>query len=338
MRKKYVEFLSDAWQQVHLPRKTGAPTVVSLFAGCGGSSLGYQIAGFSELLAVEWDAHAVEHLKLNFPSMRVWHGDIANLSVEECLDITKMAAGELSLLDGSPPCQGFSTTGKRDDNDPRNMLFKEYVRLLRGLRPRAFVMENVTGLIKGKMKLVFSEIFKELRESGYVVQVAVMKASHYGVPQARERVIFLGARSDLNIVPTFPEPLPYIVSAANALYGADTSGTKELSDSGKALWRETFPGKNASDSMKIQSYWNTIKLHPDKPSPTLCKTNTGASFFHWRFPRSVSIGEAKRLQSFPDEYNFFGSFTEQWARIGNSVPPLLMTAIAKHLRSINGLL
>ena len=97
--------------------------MISLFAGCGGSSLGYSMAGYRELLAVEWDDHAVETFKLNFPDVPVWHGDIAELSVEECLRLAGLRPGQLDVLDGSPPCQGFSTAGKRKIDDGRNQLF-----------------------------------------------------------------------------------------------------------------------------------------------------------------------------------------------------------------------
>ena len=125
------------------------------------------MAGYRELLAVEWDDNAVATFRLNFPGVPVHHGDIARLSVADCLRLAAIAPGELDVLDGSPPCQGFSTAGKRDLHDPRNDLFREYVRLLRGLRPRALVMENVSGMVKGRMKLVFADILRELKGSGY---------------------------------------------------------------------------------------------------------------------------------------------------------------------------
>ncbi len=129
--------------------------------------------------------------------MPVFHGNIAKLSVEECLRITGLQPGELDVLDGSPPCQGFSTAGKRKMNDGRNQLFREYVRLLRGLRPKILVMENVSGMVKGKMKLIFAEILRELKASGYHVSARLMNAMHYGVPQSRQRMIFIGVREDL---------------------------------------------------------------------------------------------------------------------------------------------
>ena len=171
--------------------------MISLFAGCGGSSLGYSMAGYRELLAVEWDDHAVETFKLNFPEVPVWHGDIAKLSIEECLRITGLQPGELDVLDGSPPCQGFSTAGKRKMDDGRNQLFREYVRLLRGLEPKVFVMENVRGTVLGRMKLIFAEIMRELKASGYKVSARLMNAMYFGVPQSRQRMIFIGIREDL---------------------------------------------------------------------------------------------------------------------------------------------
>ena len=193
----YLAFLEACWQEHKKPRAADAPTVISLFAGCGGSSLGYSMAGFRELLAVEWDGHAVATFKANFPDVPVYHGDIAKLSVEEILRTTGLQPGELDVLDGSPPCQGFSTAGRRKMDDGRNQLFREYIRLLRGLQPKVLVMENVSGMVKGKMKLIFVEILRELKDSGYHVSARLMNAMYYGVPQSRQRMIFVGVRQDL---------------------------------------------------------------------------------------------------------------------------------------------
>ena len=193
----YPAHLEACWREHLQPRAEDAPTVISLFAGCGGSSLGYSMAGYRELLAVEWDDHAVATFKLNFPEVPVYHGNIAKLSVEECLRLAGIGPGELDVLDGSPPCQGFSTAGKRRMDDGRNTLFREYVRLLRGLRPKILIMENVSGMVKGKMKLIFAEILKELKESGYHVSARLMNAMYYGVPQSRQRMIFVGVREDI---------------------------------------------------------------------------------------------------------------------------------------------
>lgn len=182
----YPAYLEAAWKEHLQPKPDNAPTVISTFAGCGGSSLGYSMAGYHELLAVEWDDNAVETFKLNFPDVPVYHGDIAKLSVDECLRLAGIKEGELDILDGSPPCQGFSTAGKRNFSDDRNQLFREYVRLLRGLKPKVFVMENVSGMVKGIMKIIFAEILRELKASGYQVSARLLNAMYFGVPQSRQ--------------------------------------------------------------------------------------------------------------------------------------------------------
>ena len=118
--------MSEVWFQM-----VDKPTVISTFAGCGGSSLGYRLAGFRELLAVEWDDNAVATFKMNFPDVPVYHGDIARLTGAECMNLAGgIKPRELDVLDGSPPCQGFSTAGKRKFDDPRNSLFREFARLI----------------------------------------------------------------------------------------------------------------------------------------------------------------------------------------------------------------
>ncbi len=194
----YLEILESAWQDHLAPRDENAPTFISIFAGGGGSSLGYSMAGYRELLAVEWDRNAVITFKLNFPDIPVYQDDIAKLSVRECMELAGLSEpGQLDLLDGSPPCQGVSTAGKRLLNDPRNQLFREFVRLLCGLKLKVFVMENVSGLIKGKMKLLFAEIMRELKASGYQVRCKLMNTMYFHVPQSRERLIWIGIRNDL---------------------------------------------------------------------------------------------------------------------------------------------
>jgi len=179
-------------------------TVVSTFSGAGGSSLGYQLAGGKVLLAVEWDDNAVATYRLNFKDTPIYHGDIGKLTVEECCELAGVQPRELDILDGSPPCQGFSTAGKRDFGDDRNQLFREFVRLLQGLQPKVFVMENVSGMVKGKMKLIFVECLRELKASGYKVKAKVLNAMYFNVPQSRQRLIFVGVREDLGIEPGHP--------------------------------------------------------------------------------------------------------------------------------------
>jgi DNA (cytosine-5)-methyltransferase 1 len=333
-RNEYLAILDDAWQKHLAPRQDNAPTVISAFAGCGGSSLGYSFAGYRELLAVEWDDNAVETFKLNFSDVPVYHGDIAKLSVEQVLEMTGLKPGELDVFDGSPPCQGFSTAGKRVMDDPRNQLFREYVRLLQGLQPKVFVMENVSGMVKGKMKLVFVEILKELKACGYRVKACLLNAKFFNVPQSRERMIFIGVRDDLAIEPSHPKAVSQPTAIGQAVVGADVSGCPPFNDKYAQLWDLVPRGGNASDVIGT-GYSNCLKPNPNRPAPTLPKTQTGRGFAtiaHWDEKRALSIGEAKRAGSFPDQFQFIGEYSERWARIGNSVPPLLMNAIAGHIR------
>lgn len=364
----YPAYLEAAWQEHLQPKPDNAPTVISLFAGCGGSSLGYSMAGFRELLAVEWDDNAVETFKLNFPDVPVYHGDIAKISVDECLQMTGLKIGELDILDGSPPCQGFSTAGKRQLDDPRNQLFREYVRLLRGLRPKVFVMENVGGMVKGIMKLVFVEILKELKASGYKVSARLLNAMYFGVPQSRQRVIFIGVREDLGIEPSHPEAENLPIPVKNVLPGCLATRSQDINpyissdkpaaticktSSGYSVLRDSFtipksytewssklkPGQTVSDIHPKRFGFNMIKLDNNKPSPTVTKTHTPAvGLLHPDIDRFLTISEVKLLSSFPDGFFFIGGTTEfnqrslAWMRIGNSVPPLFMRSIANCIR------
>ena len=322
-----------AWEQHLAPRAPDAPTVISLFAGCGGSSLGYSMAGYRELLAVEWDDNAVETFRLNFPDVPMHHGDIAALSVEQCLQLTGLQPGQLDVLDGSPPCQGFSTAGKRMMHDSRNSLFREYVRLLRGLQPRAFIMENVSGMVKGKMKLIFVEILKELKASGYRVSARLMNAMYFNVPQSRERMIFVGVRKDLGIEPSHPTACARPSPVRTALDGvSNATFNRPLAAVATIIWNSIRPGQNGT-KYRANYYMNSVKVDPGRPAPTIPKIVSGTGgHMHWQERRSLTIQEIQRIASFPDCMRFVGKYEEQYARIGNSVPPLFMRAIAEHMR------
>ncbi len=329
----YKQILDDAWA-LHLePRKPDAPTVISTFAGSGGSSLGYSMAGFNELLAVEWDNNAVETLRLNFPDLRIYHGDIAKLSVDQCLEMADIQPGELDIFDGSPPCQGFSTAGKRILNDPRNQLFREYVRLLQGLQPKVFVMENVSGMVKGKMKLVFAEIMKELKASGYKVSARLMNAMYFNVPQSRQRMIFIGVRDDLGVEPGHPGASSKAIPAKNAIEGCNVRlVAPDWRPFNLNLWKSQKIGQSGRDG----KYFNHIRMDFSKPSPTIpksCVFGGFAGLSHYKDPRSLTLGELARLGAYPDEFSFVGNYESGLERIGNSVPPLFMKAIAEHIRA-----
>jgi DNA (cytosine-5)-methyltransferase 1 len=312
------------------------PTVISTFAGCGGSSLGYQMAGFKELLAVEWDNNAVETFKLNFPDVPVYHGDIGKLSSEKCMELAGIEPGELDVFDGSPPCQGFSTAGKRKFDDPRNSLFKEYARLLNDLQPKVFVMENVTGMVKGVMKQAYLQIMKTLRECGYKAKGQVLNAMYYNVPQSRERVIVVGVRNDLGIEPSHPKPESRPVTVRAAFDGVPVEDVPQITGKVIASFLPKVPQGGSMATLAGYGQDNLIRPRWDMPSKSIRKdaalTGYGC-FIHPDEDRFLSIGEYKRLQSFPDIFKMAGTYIEKKNRIGNSVPPNLMKAIATHVKT-----
>lgn len=321
----YPAHLEMMWQRAIAPREPNAPKVISTFAGGGGSLTGYMMAGYDDILAVEWDDNAVETLRLNWPDLDIYHGDIAKLTVEEVLKRTGLAVGELDLLDGSPPCQGFSTAGKRMMDDPRNQLFREYVRLLRGVQPKVFVMENVSGMVKGKMKLVFVEILKELKASGYKVKACLLNAKYFHVPQSRERMIFIGVRDDLGAEPSHPAGESGGIIVKDALRNSGHVDSPALSALYQQYWLAAPVGGVVGKLTQAR------KLNPNQVAATLVKSEGNGAPYHHVECRAISTNERKRLASFPDIYTFTSreSATE---RIGNSVPPLFMEAIARHIR------
>jgi DNA (cytosine-5)-methyltransferase 1 len=330
-RSSYATVLEEAWARHLAPRAPDAPTVVSLFAGCGGSSLGYSMAGYREVLAVEWNANAAAAFRLNFPAVPLYAGDIAGLTAEQATELAEAEPGMLDVLDGSPPCQGFSTAGRRRLEDPRNDLFREYARLLQGLRPRAFVMENVAGLVKGKMRLVFAECLRALKACGYRVSVRLMDAAYFGVPQHRARMIFVGVRDDLPALPSHPKARQAVLPAGDVIRSPSLDITdRQLAD---AAIRPTWQMHRVLTGLERRRHFGLVRLKANRPAPTIQRDagNSTTGMVHPVQLRKLTIPEIKRLSSYPDAFRLAGTYREQWACVGNSVPPLFMEAIARHI-------
>jgi DNA (cytosine-5)-methyltransferase 1 len=203
--------------------------VISTFAGCGGSSLGYRMAGFKVLWASEFVDAARVVYEANAAKGTVVDGrDIRKVDPLAVLKTVGLKPGELDVLDGSPPCASFSTAGKRaehwgqskkysDKVQRTDDLFFEFVRFLKAMQPKAFVAENVSGLVKGTAKGYFLEILAAMKAAGYRVEARLLDAQWLGVPQTRQRIIFVGTRVDLKVNPAFPKPLPYRYSVRDAI-------------------------------------------------------------------------------------------------------------------------
>jgi DNA (cytosine-5)-methyltransferase 1 len=334
------------------------PTVISTFAGGGGSSLGWRMAGFRVLWASEFDEHQAMAYSLNKnPGTVLDRRDIRGVSAEEVMDAAGLSPGELDVLDGSPPCQTFSTAGRRQMNDERSDLFFEYVRLLRALRPKAFVAENVSGMVKGVAKGMFKIILRELKDSGYVVSARVLDAQWLGVPQVRNRVIFVGARDDLGTKPAHPVPFQYRYSVSEACpwllgtrEGHENAGVEMQFNNGpSATVRTTDQGQKfavpaidteiipVAPSRQGMSTYGRRQINICDASPTITIASPGNDT---PVPtcsgerRKFTIAELKRICSFPDDFDMGDlSYAKRWAVMGNAVPPLMMRAIAETVRN-----
>lgn len=292
------------------------------------------MAGYRELLAVEWDDHAAAMFRANLPDVPLHHGDIAELDP----GVLDLPAGELDVLDGSPPCQGFSLIGNQRSGDERNELFREYVRLLEAWQPKAFVMENVPGLVVGKMRVTFVEILSALKEAGYVVTVRKVTMSYFRVPQARHRLLFLGVRADLGARPPVLRPVSAPLTVRDAWVGLSDPGMVPVMLGAKTPRLASLmpPGRNGAyvlqRSGRKRSWYGLQRLRFDQPSLVILKTfrnGGGGAFLHPTENRYLGSRELTRVQSFPDEYDWGQSSYEQiHARVGNSVPPLFMRHVA----------
>lgn len=309
-------------------------TVASTFSGCGGSCLGYRMAGFKVVWANEFVEEARASYTPNHPTTKLDPRDIRHVDPQDILRTTGLKKGELDLFDGSPPCQSFSTAGKREkgwgkvadhadgSKQVSDDLFFEYARLLKGLQPKVFVAENVSGLVKGTAKGYFKLILTELKACGYRVEARVLDASWLGVPQARQRVIFMGVREDLGLGPVFPEPRQPVYSVVDACPWM--------------LLPNTEP-----EMVATHGFTAGKRKSLRKPAPTVLAGGPGNDYLVGigndpaGIPtgrRTFTIPELRRLCAFPDDFVLAGSFTQQWARLGNSVPPLMMKAVAEAIK------
>lgn len=183
---------------------------IDLFCGCGGMTLGFKWAGYDSIITSDIDENCGKTIKRNFPNTHFILGDISKVNKE---DFDRLLNGKkIDVITGGPPCQGFSLANKnrnKVEDDPRNKLFYEYVKFIKWYNPKAFVMENVKGLLSMEQGNVIQLIKSEFENAGigYNVEYKVLKASDFGVPQIRERVILIGFRKDLGLFPEFPEKI-----------------------------------------------------------------------------------------------------------------------------------
>lgn len=347
--------------------------VIDLFAGCGGLSKGFMDAGYDILVGVDNDQAALNTFALNHVGAIAMNAD---LSQQETFDAIKEAAGEgsIDVIIAGPPCQGFSLTGPRNFDDSRNKLYLAVIEMVRQFQPRGFIIENVPGMATMYDGHVRDEILRRFSEMGYNIESRILCAADYGVPQLRKRLIFMGVRNDIGN-PVFPEPIldeEHYVTCRQALDDLPSRenelGQEEdvyiqephtdyqilmrrncrvlhnhVATDHKQFVKDTIAlvpeGGNYKDlpagwgeSRKFHEAWT--RYDGNRPSKTI---DTGhRNHFHYQYNRVPTIRENARLQSFPDDFVFTGTKTQQNRQVGNAVPPLLGQALAEALLTIIG--
>lgn len=346
--------------------------IMDLFAGVGGLSYGFSmLPQFDIVAANEIEKDISVAYTLNYPNVKMLNCDINNLTE----DILKKAlkGQKVDIVVGGPPCQSYSTLGKRQ-NDEKANLFKQYKRVLKILQPKAFIFENVVGILSMDKGNLFKQVRAEFEELGYNLRYKVLDAVDFGVPQRRQRVFLVGFKEKNDFV--FPSPThgdglkPYVtlkdaigdlptLKSGEQKSNYDTGITNEflkfVRDNNASVVEEHIAPKNGEHLIKIMQtltdgqskddlpenirpksgYGNTYaKLWWGKPSTTITRNfacPSSSRCIHPRDSRAMSIREGARLQSFPDDYKFYGSDGMKRLEIGNAVPPLLSIAIAKQM-------
>ena len=329
-------------------------TCVDLFSGAGGLTIGFTKADFKVLLSTDFDSDCAEAHKKNMSTIPFLLGDIYNLS-EELLD--QYINTDVDVLIGGPPCQGFSTIGARVSSneerrkrfDPRNTLFRQYIRILNYLKPKFFLMENVKGIMTRDKGKIFEEIKQAFADTGYEFNYTILNAADYGVPQIRERVFFYGNRIGVKMTPPAKicgeglEPYHTVLEAIGDLADDNVKALNhvplnhgEINIRRYALIPEggRMPEDKLPPELYRKNFGSTFKrLDRNKPSLTMVPGHNAFPIHPW-LNRSLTVREAARIQMFPDDYEFMGNRQKQCMQVGNAVPIGLSFEWAKHIRTM----
>lgn len=348
-------------------------TAISLFAGAGGCSLGFQNSGLYSLLgAYDNNKMAVNTYNLNFGDDKCELVDLAECDFKQLRLKLGLGRGELDLIIGGPPCQGFSTAGTRFWDDPRNQLIKNYAQALEEFQPKWFMMENVEGLLTTAGGKYIYEAIKKFSELGYSLVMEKVYAQEYGVPQRRKRVVIIGNRLGIHF--SFPTPI-YPISgrifrnslmtlrtaiedleqlelpAIDHTFKQETEMNRErysnlaqgqtMKDLPPHLQHESFKKRSerrvqdGTPSEKRGGPPSGLKrLNYDEP----CLTITGAAtreFIHPIMNRTLTIRECARIQTFPDDFTFLGNESQKITLVGNAIPPKLAEVFASHIDELH---
>jgi len=327
----------DVFEDWKNPKKSKL-TFVDLFSGAGGITKGFELAGLNGICGLDWFEAAGKTYRKNFNHPFV-EGDIKSpeKKAEFYETVKKQLKGrELNIVAGGFPCQGFSMAGNRIVDDPRNSLYKELLEIVTALNPEFVVCENVVGIRSMHKGKVEEMIINDFKDAGYEMKVTVLRAADYGVPQKRDRVIFIGNRiNKLNFHPKpFLKPTEYITTgeAIGDLMGMGDNPdfnhvlTKHRPDMAERML-QLEEGKSL-----YKGYSDAWKKCPWNEASCTIKENHGGVNVHPKLPRVLTAREMARIQSFPDDFIFEGPKNKQLVQLGNAVPPLLSKAIGLAIR------
>ena len=344
--------------------------VADLFAGVGGMSEGFKMAGGFEIaFAVEFDKEIAYAYKQNHKGTEVFATDICNIDVVEL----HHKYPHIDVIIGGPPCQGFSQKGKRLSlDDPRNYLFHQYVRFVEEFKPKYFVLENVPNILTASNGYFKNQIVDAFKKIGYEIKYGILRASDYGVPQDRHRAVFMGQLHKIEVNLPIAQgvrtsikdaiyDLPFIASGegkeisdydkqpvtqyqklmrkkCDKLYNHVATNHNEialrrLAMIPKGAGKEVLPIEERTKSIYSGTWSRMIEDDISVTITTRYDTPSSGRFTHPILDRCITTREAARIQSFPDTFRFYGNKTSQMKQVGNAVPPLLAKAIAEQIKN-----
>lgn len=262
--------------------------VIDLFCGCGGFSKGFEEAGFNVCFGIDLWNDATITYKKNFPNAVVLNEDIQKVSGKQILDMCGMNAGEVDVIIGGPPCQGFSVSGKRMLDDERNKLYKSFVELVAEIKPKMFVMENVPGLIRLFNGQVGEQVIEDFTNIGFTVKHRILSADHYGVPQQRKRVFFVGVNNEIFANPdcyVYPTPFTGIGDLMPAITSKDAISDLDFVPDNEVLGENipyALPPQNDYQRMmregSLSILNHSITLHNAKTKEIIAMVPDGGNY------------------------------------------------------------
>lgn len=334
--------------------------IIDLFCGIGGLSLGFEQAGFEVCAAVDMWADAVKTYNHNRKEKVAKVISVEDFNEKELSSI--ISTEKITGIIGGPPCQGFSTVGKREIDDPRNKMYLEFYKAVKLVNPDFFVIENVKGMLTLNKGAFVKDLLKRFGEDGlgYTISYQLLNAADYGIPQNRYRVFYVGIKNKKFV---FPEPFDYKLTAKDGisdLEGAtqEKYGSEPQNDFQRAMRGNIKKPLNQDYTTHTEKTISIISQVPDggnirdlpeeiwhvrkynkafermgtfKPSNTI---DTGhRNYFHYSEPRIPTVRESARIQSFPDSFEILGTRGSQYKQVGNAVPPMLSKIIAERIKT-----